>query len=177
MNKKKVIISIIIILIIIIWGLIIFKLSSMNTTNSNGKSKNIINIFIEDTLEVTNKYGITDSHPDNEKIEKATSLLNKPLRKVMHATVYFVFAFLIIFFINFLFNNKRFFLSAFIAILLIFVLASFDEYHQSFVDGRTSDFKDVIIDSVGGSCGIIFYGSYYFIYKLGYKKGSNAKNG
>ena len=106
MNKRKVIISIIVVSIIIIWGVIIFKLSSMNTTNSNGKSKSIINIFIEDTLEVTNKYGITDSHPDDEKLEKATSLLNRPLRKVMHATVYFVFAFLIVLFINYLFNNK-----------------------------------------------------------------------
>ena len=175
MNKRKVIISIIVVSIIIIWGVIIFKLSSMNTTNSNGKSKSFINIFIEDTLEVTNKYGITDSHPDDEKLDKAISLLNRPFRKVMHATVYFVFAFLIVLFINYLFNNKRFFLSALIAILLIFALASFDEYHQSFVDGRTSDFKDIIIDSIGGTCGIFFYGTYYFVYKLGYKKGIDCK--
>ena len=66
-------------------------------------------------------------------------------------------------------------LFALIAILLIFALASFDEYHQSFVDGRTSDFKDIIIDSIGGTCGILFYGTYYFVYKLGYKKGIDCK--
>ena len=43
-------------------------ISSMkDTQNSNGKSTDIIAIFIEDTLEVTNEYGITNSHPTNSK--------------------------------------------------------------------------------------------------------------
>ena len=42
----------------ILWAVGIYKLSSMNTQNSNGKSTDIIAMFIEDTLDVTNEYGI-----------------------------------------------------------------------------------------------------------------------
>ena len=111
MDKKRIVVCVIVFVLVILWILGIYKLSSMNTSNSNGKSVSIIGIFIEDTLEVTNKYGITDSHPDENKLVKATNLLNRPLRKVMHASVYFVLAFMIIFFINYMFHNKRYWLS------------------------------------------------------------------
>lgn len=170
-NKKKIIISIIVCLLIILWIGIIYKLSSMNTTNSNGHSKDIISVFIEDTLEITNKYGITNSHPNSTKIEKASRLLNAPLRKVMHASVYFVLAFLIILFVNYLFKNKKYLVSSLISLVLIIALASFDEFHQTFVAGRTGQIKDVIIDTCGAIVGILFYGTYYYIYKRGYKSG------
>jgi len=35
----------------ILWMFIIFKLSGMSSSNSNGKSTDIISIFIEDTLQ------------------------------------------------------------------------------------------------------------------------------
>ena len=175
MDKKRVVVCVIALLLILLWCAGIYKLSSMNTGNSNGKSTNIIGIFIEDTLEVTNKYGITDSHPDENKLIKATNLLNKPLRKVMHASIFFVLAFIIIFFINYMFHNNKYWLSFLISILLVFTLASLDEYHQSFVDGRTSDFKDVLIDTAGGISGLLFYGTYYYIYRKGYKRGLREK--
>ena len=171
MNKKRITIAIVLFLIILSWIIGIYKLSSMNADNSSDKSTGIIGIFIEDTLEITNKYGITDSHPDDAKIEKASQLLNAPLRKVMHASVYFVLAFMILFITNYLFHNKKFLISASITILLIIIFAGFDEYHQTFVDGRTGAVKDVIIDTAGGIVGIIFYGTYYFVYRRGYKKG------
>lgn len=171
MNKKKIIICIIILCAIVLWLLGIYKLSSMKINSSNVKSESIISIFIEDTLEITNKYGITDSHPDDGKIVKATNLLNKPLRKVMHASVYFVLGVLLILFVNYLFKNKKYWLSFIITILLIIILASLDEYHQSFVFGRTSDVKDVLIDTIGGLIGSMLYGTYFFIYTKGYKKG------
>ena len=169
-NNKGVIIGIFVVLILL-WGFGIFKLSSMNTNNSNGKSKSIITIFIEDTLDVTNKYGITDSHPNDGKLDKATQLLNRPLRKVMHASVYFVLAFIIVCFINYLYKNDNYILSAILALLIIFAFAGFDEFHQTFVSGRTGDIKDVLIDTLGGLAGILFYGTYYIFYRIGYKKG------
>ncbi len=169
--KKRIILIVVLSLIIILWIFGIYKLSSMNNKNSNGKSSNIITVFIEDALDITNKYGITNSHPNEVKLEKASALLNTPLRKVMHAFVYFVLSFLIILMANIIFKNKRFVLSFIITVLLIIALASLDEYHQIFVVGRTGQLKDVLIDSIGGICGIIFYGTYYFIYKLGYKRG------
>ena len=114
MKKKRGIVATVLIVLVIAWILGIYKLSSMNTSNSNGKSSGIIGVFIEDTLEVTNKYGITNSHPNDAKIEKASQLLNAPLRKVMHASVYFVLAFMVIFVTNFLFHNKKYLISAII---------------------------------------------------------------
>ena len=175
MKKKRVIVVSILCVLVILWILGIYKLSSMNASNSSGKSSGIIGVFIEDTLEVTNKYGITNSHPDEQKIEKASQLLNTPLRKVMHASVYFVLAFLMIFVTNYLFHNKKYWISAIITIALIILAACFDEYHQTFVDGRIGAVKDVLIDTAGGISGILFYGSYFFVYKRGYKRGLKEK--
>lgn len=169
--KKRIILITVLSLLIILWIFAIYKLSSMNNKNSNGKSSSIITVFIEDALDITNKYGITNSHPNEVKLEKASALLNTPLRKVMHAFVYFVLSFLIILMVNVIFKNKKFVLSFIITGLLIILFSSLDEYHQTFVVGRTGQFKDVLIDSIGGMCGIIFYGTYYLVYKLGYKRG------
>ena len=177
MKKKRVIVVSILIILVIVWILGIYKLSSMNTNNSNGISSGIISVFIEDTLEITNKYGITNSHPDDAKLEKASQLLNTPLRKVMHASVYFVLAFMIIWVTNLFLHNKKFIISAIITLVLVIMAAGFDEYHQTFVDGRTGTVKDVLIDTAGGVGGIVFYGSYYLIYKRGYKKGLIEKAG
>ncbi len=155
----------------LLWVLGIYKLSAMNTSNSNGKSSGIIGVFIEDTLEVTNKYGITDSHPDDSKLEKASQLLNRPLRKVIHASVYFVLALMIVFVANYLFYNKKYLISAIITLVIIVLAAGFDEFHQTFVDGRTGSIKDVLIDTAGGIAGIVFYGTYYLVYRNGYKRG------
>ena len=175
MEKKRVIVVSVFVIISLLWILGIYKLSSMNTTNSNGKSSGIIGVFIEDTLDVTNKYGITNSHPDDGKIEKASQLLNAPLRKVMHASVYFVLACVIIFITNYIFYNKKYVISAIITIILIVIAASFDEFHQTFVAGRTGAVKDVLIDTAGGLMGILLYGSYYFVYKRGYNRGLKEK--
>ncbi|WP_442878098.1 VanZ family protein [Cetobacterium sp.] len=39
---------------------------------------------------------------------------------------------------------------------MIIVYAVLDEYHQSFIPGREAYLRDVMIDTVGGSTGIIF---------------------
>ena len=66
---------------------------------------------------------------------------------MMHATVYFVLAIMIMLFINVMQKKKRFFLALLITIILCFLFACTDEYHQTFVGGRTGQFKDVIIYS------------------------------
>lgn len=167
---KKAIKIIIILILAITWMFCIYKLSSMNSNNSNGKSTDIISIFIEDTLEITNNYGITSSHPNEQKIEKVSSLINAPMRKVIHATVYFVLAFFIMILMNIIFDHKKYFWSVLIALILCIIFAGTDEYHQTFVAGRTGQLLDVIIDTTGGIVGILFYSTYQIVYKLGYKK-------
>ncbi len=129
------------------WMVCIYKLSGMNSKNSNGKSTDIIALFIEDTLEVTNEYGITNSNPNAEKLARASQLINVPMRKVIHATVYFVLAFFIMILLNIMFDHKYYFISFIITLVICVGFAVSDEYHQTFVEGRTGQALDVVIDS------------------------------
>ena len=166
---KKAIKIIILLSFVIIWMFIIFKLSGMTSKKSNGKSTDIISIFIEDTLEVTNEYGITSSHPTDERIDKAASLINGPMRKVMHASVYFALAFFIMTVINVLFDHKNYILSLSLTGFICIAFAISDEIHQTFVSGRTGQLLDVLIDSAGALVGIAVYSTYHIVYKNGYK--------
>ena len=168
---KKAIKIIILLAFAVIWMFIIFKLSGMTSKNSNGKSTDIISIFIEDTLEVTNEYGITSSHLSDEKIEKAASLINAPMRKVIHASVYFALAFFVMTFFNVLFDHKKYLVTLILARILCVGFAISDEYHQTFVNGRTGQPLDVTIDSAGACVGMAFYSTYHIVYKNGYKQG------
>ena len=174
-HTKKTLKIIIMLLIAITWMLCIYKLSSMNSNNSNGKSTDFISIFIEDVLEITNDYGITSSHPNKQKIERVSQLINAPMRKVIHATVYFVLTFFIMILMNIILEHKKYFLSVIIALIICIIFAGTDEYHQTFVAGRTGQLLDVIIDTAGGIIGILFYSTYQIVYKLGYKKALKEK--
>ena len=120
-----------------VWMVFIFRLSGMSSQNSNGKSTDIISIFIEDTLDITNEYGITSSHPDSKKLDKAASLINAPMRKVIHASVYFVLAFFVMTFFNIVFDHKNYVLSLLFTLIICIGFAVSDEFHQTFVSGRT----------------------------------------
>lgn len=167
--KKRIVLIIIIILLVILWGVVIYKLSDMNTINSNEHSTNIISVILEKALQFTNDLGITNSHPNESKIEHASSLLNSPFRKLMHASVYFILAFIVIIFINMLFKNNKYLISLCITIILCFIFALTDEYHQTLVEGITGKFMDVLIDTSGAFAGTLFYGTYYCVYKIGRK--------
>lgn len=170
MNKKKKIFIILFLLLALAWGGCIFFLSSMNSGNSNSSSTGIISIFVEDSVKITNKAGLSNSHPNEKKIDKVSKLLNAPLRKVMHASVYFVLAIILMIFINIIQKNKKYFLTFFISLLICFIFACTDEYHQTFVGGRTGQFKDVLIDTSGALAGSLFYGTYFIAYKIGKNK-------
>lgn len=141
------------------WMVCIYKLSGMNSKNSNGKSTDIIALFIEDTLEVTNEYGITNSNPNAEKLARASQLINAPMRKVIHASVYFVLAFFIMILLNIMLDHKYYFVSFLITLVICVGFAVSDEYHQTFVAGRTGQTLDVVIDSCRCNCRnfVLFY--------------------
>lgn len=169
MATGKKVFLVVYVILILFWGGVIYKLSSMNSNNSNSSSTGIIGNFIEDSVKVTNKAGLSNSHPNESKIDKASKLLNAPLRKVMHATVYFILAIMIILFITVMQEKKKYFLALLITIVICFLFACTDEYHQTFVGGRTGQFKDVLIDTSGALAGTLLYGTYFIAYKIGTK--------
>ena len=167
---KKAIKIVLLLALAVAWMVCIYKLSGMNSSNSNGKSADILSIIIADALDVTNDYGITNSHPSDAKIERASALMNTPMRKVMHASVYLVLAFFLMILLNIISDHKDYWLTLLIALVLSVVFAITDEYHQTFVAGRTGQAMDVIIDSIGAIVGLIIYTTYHIVYISGYSR-------
>lgn len=141
--------KIIYILLTLIWMIIIFIMSSMNTDESNGKSKQTIKKTVQKTSEISENIGITNSKPTEKQVNEAVNKLNFPLRKCAHATEYAVLAILIIFTLNSFMGKEYSIKKMVIVITICFVYSLTDEYHQLFVLGRTSQFIDCIIDTSG----------------------------
>lgn len=165
--KKKVFI---IILLILSWMTAIFILSNMPSNESNSKSKSTINKVTEKALEITNKMGITDKHPSNQRMNNFIENLNKPLRKCMHASVYLVLSILIFCCLKMTKLNNR--IISLLSIILSFLYACTDEFHQMFVIGRTSEWLDVIIDTAGAILGVIVINT---IFKIIHKAKEKSK--
>ena len=148
--NKKIIISWI---LVILWMGVIFWFSSMPSTESNNKSEGTISKIIETTVETTNKVGLTDKHPSQKKMNQVVEYLNYPLRKCMHASVYFI---LVLLLLNaFRLSNVPLKKAILFSILICFLYACGDEFHQTFVVGRTGQFSDALIDTIGGVIAII----------------------
>lgn len=140
---------------VILWAGLIFFMSSMDTNESNGKSKTIINDVVEKSVETTNGLGITDKHPSKNKMNQVIEKLNYPLRKDAHASEYFIFTILILTALkNSCVNGNKKFI---IALVICFIYACTDEYHQTFVNGRTGQFSDTLIDTFGGFISCLMY--------------------
>lgn len=169
--NKKIIISWI---LVIMWMSIIFIFSNMDTNESNDKSKGTISKVIDETVQTTNGMGITDKHPSDEKINTIVEKLNIPFRKCMHASVYLVLAILLMnaLKVSGLINKK----TVLVSVLICFIYACTDEFHQTFVEGRTGQFSDVLIDTSGSiiGCGIYVLFSIILI-KIKDKKQNNKQ--
>ena len=153
-NNYKILISWILVLI---WMITIFYLSSMDSDQSNTKSKETINVVVENTIDVTNNIDITNEPTTKDNINSIVNVLNKPLRKCMHATVYFVLVILVINAFNQMHLLTR--VNTYIySIIICFIYACTDEIHQLYVVGRTGQFIDVLIDTIGALLGcLVFY--------------------
>ena len=149
-NKNKVILSW---LLVLLWLLIIFLFSNMDTTKSNGASKGTINTVVDTTIETSNNLGIIEEIPTQEEKQTIVNNLNLPLRKCTHFTVYLVLAILLLNALTKTNIKNKYFLT----LIICFIYALTDEYHQTFITGRTGQFIDVIIDTLGSSLGIIIY--------------------
>jgi len=151
MKHFKLIISII---IVILWLLVIFVFSSMNENTSHIQSQKVVQKIY------TNKQTV-----ENNKIIKKNKYDQK-IRKIAHVTE---FAILNIFFINLIYQLKEKFKLKYliISIILTFIYACTDEIHQIFVQGRTSSFIDVLIDTTGAITTSLII---YIIYKINFHK-------
>ncbi len=162
--KKELVIKLIAFSLVVIWMMIIYFFSAMPSKESNNKSEKTINTIIEKTIDTTNDIGITNKHLSEKKIKNIVNDLNYPLRKCMHASIYLVLCLLVLNLLKiFGLNSYKLY---FFTILICLIYALGDEYHQTFVVGRTGQLKDVLIDITGSEIGYLFYLGYISIKNL-----------
>ena len=136
-------------------------MSGMDTTESNTKSKGTLNQIVEKTVETTNGMGITDIHPSENRMKEFIDKYNYLFRKFAHASEYFILTILLLVALkNSGIVGKKIFI---FTLLICFIYSCTDEYHQTFVIGRTGQFSDCLVDTLGGFIGCAIY---YLIYKL-----------
>ncbi len=145
MNKKKTIISWILVGILMF---IIFYFSNQASCVSSGTSSGITRRLFD--LFNLDEYLVFDT-------------FHGLIRKIAHFCIYFVLGILVY---NALFNTlKKYYIELLLYSILIVMLYAFsDEVHQLFIVGRSGEFRDVLIDTSGGSIGSLIY---YFYLKIG----------
>lgn len=95
------------------------------------------------------------------------------IRKAAHMTVFFACAittFWLLFTLGSYFGKMNIWVVTGITMVYSFAMASLDEYHQSFVDGRGAAFSDVGIDMIGATVAIVLSIIAYVIVKQIIKK-------
>jgi len=130
-------------LLVLVWMGLIFFLSSQQAADSNQLSAGITK-FIMDLIS-----GIFPG------LSPQVQWLNHIVRKNAHFIAYFVLGLL---HINALVLNGKKSRKAFLMALAIsFLYAVSDEFHQTFVPGRSGELRDVMIDTAGALTGIGVY--------------------
>jgi VanZ family protein len=125
-----------------------------NKTNKNSNS----NTQTEDGNKATTEKIKSDKNTTNVQNEKI-NVLDHIVRKNAHGFLYMVLAILVS---NALFYYNKKGKDAIIYIVFISLFyAVTDEFHQSFVPGRTSLVSDVLVDFAGALIGLLVF---YFVY-------------
>ncbi|MBR3163495.1 MAG: VanZ family protein [Clostridia bacterium] len=139
-NRRK----IIYLFLIIIWMIIVFAFSNQPADISSKTSGGITEKVVK---------AITK---DDKKISKRKrDIVEIIVRKCAHFVLYAIGGFLIANYINTTnVQDKRIILYT---IVYTLIYAITDEIHQFFVEGRSSELRDIIIDTAGGSFGTILF--------------------
>ncbi len=132
-KKNKKIISWILLLF---WMTVIFYMSHQPADISSKQSDFVVYIF--------NMIGLDFS--------KFGDLATFIVRKSAHFTEYMILYILSYNLLRFYVKNNMIYIYA---LIIVFGYASTDEFHQLFVVGRSGQFKDVLIDTSGGTFGIL----------------------
>lgn len=142
MNKKKLIKWV----VLLLWMLVIFLFSSQ--PHSGETTKSIIANIIP-----------------NITTNSLLDMINFIVRKSAHITEYFILALLTISLLKEYTKKQNVILVS--SLIFCFIYAMTDEYHQSFVPGRSSLFRDVLIDTSGGILAIVL--NYIYMHKYSIK--------
>jgi len=130
-------------ILVLIWMVIIFIFSSDPAAVSDQKSGVVIQILSNLGIDLNSAFG---------------RLSNFIVRKIAHFTEYFIlYMFLSNALINYDIDKNKITRGKALAVALLvtFIYACNDEFHQTFIPGREGRFRDVMIDTSGGLLGMI----------------------
>lgn len=134
---------------LVLWMALIFSFSNQKDVDSSKVSDGFIDRTVVKIYKIFNE-NIT-IEKENEIIEKYTY----PIRKLAHYTLYFILGILSFLVVKDYSINKKLIIYS---LLICFLYACSDEFHQLFIIGRSARVLDVMIDTFGSFCSIsIFY--------------------
>lgn len=121
--------------LLVLWMIFIFTMSNTSSIDSSNQSGFIV--------EFINKiFGFGN-----------TEILEIIIRKLAHLFEYIVLGVLMI---NYL-KNYKIKRNILFTIILCFIYACSDEIHQLFIQGRSGNIIDIMLDTIGAIIGIIIY--------------------
>lgn len=131
-------------LLLIFQMLFIFAMSSFGSDSSNAQSSQIIQVLHQVFPNLSSRTSGLDA-----------SVLTFIVRKTAHFTEYAILGVLFYFFYRQTLPQKNGLQLFVLAILSSFLYACTDEIHQLFVPGRSGQFTDVLVDTLGAFCGCL----------------------
>ena len=129
-------------LLAILWMMFIFYLSHQPADISSSQSGGVINLL--SNLPVIG--GVIEYMMEIDIAEFV-------IRKSAHMFAYFVLA--ILWFMSMYENKINLRNISTVSFVMTFLFACSDEYHQTFVNGRSGEFRDVLVDSTGAIIGLV----------------------
>ena len=151
---KKNILRIILLILLGLTFYIIFGFSGQDGESSGTISQRVTQVIINinpctKNLDIQKKYQIEET-------------LHPIVRKIAHFSIYTLVGILLMSFMSTYNINKW---KRIVTSLMVgFMYACTDEFHQSFIPGRSNEFKDVLIDTSGVITGIIIVYIILYIY-------------
>lgn len=154
--------------LVVLCMIVIFNFSSQKSeisSETSGRTLKIVMTIINPLIK---------DLPDSEQFNIKEGI-HVFIRKTAHMTIYMILAFLTsnaVYNQNYFCSNKigkdnfaalnkaekrKIYKNSVISLLITVLYAVSDEFHQLFVDGRSCEFRDVMIDSAGALIGILIY--------------------
>ena len=130
---------------VLIWMGIIFWFSAQPATDSGAMSGSITAVFFS----LLDHIGLTRFITED--------MLHHIIRKGAHFTIYFILGMLIYRALRFKNHGKTSLKMIGMGIVISMLYACSDEIHQLFIDGRSGQIKDVLIDTSGSMFGILLF--------------------
>lgn len=130
-------------ILLVIWMVFIFSMSSQNSEISSNTSGETIRVILSFVPKFTEQ--------SEEVQEQTVESLQFIARKSAHFIAYMILGIILILLLQLSNINKK----PQLALALCVAYAISDEFHQFFVPGRSSQLRDVLIDSLGSLTGIM----------------------